>query len=84
MRERIRERNEEILRERDSNFSLDFSAIGPSVFGEARSKVAPHRKGYTWTLVLGSFDKFRKVEVFSYLVYFRFKSLVNGLDGMRS
>ena len=29
------------------------------------------------------FRQLRKVGVFSYLVYFRFKSLVNGLDGVR-
>ena len=67
-REKERERKEGIFRERDSNFSLDFSTIGPSVSGKARSKVAPHGKGYAWALVLGSFDKLRKVEVFSYLI----------------
>ena len=66
-----------------SNLSLNFPAIGPSVFDEARNKVALRCKGYEWALVLGSFDKLQKVRVFSYLVYFRFKSLVNGLDGIR-
>ena len=66
-----------------STFSLELPAIGPSVSGEARSKVAPHDKGYAWAPVLRSFDKLQKVGVFSYLVYFQFKSLVNGLDGMR-
>ena len=32
------------FRERDSNFSLNFPAIGPSVSSEARRKVAPHGK----------------------------------------
>ena len=54
------ERKERDLRERSSTFSLVFQAIGPSVSGEARSKVAPHGKGYTWVPVLGSFDKLRK------------------------
>ena len=71
------------FRERVSNFSLNFPAIGPSIFGEAKNKVAPHGKGYTWAPVLGSFDKLQRVEIFSYSVYFKFKSLVNGLDGMR-
>ena len=66
-----------------STFSLDFSAIGSTNSGEARSKVGLRYKGYAWVLVLWSFDKLRKVGVFSYSVYFRFKSLVNGLDGVR-
>ena len=61
---RIRERKEGIFRERGSNFSLDFPAIESSVSIEARSKVAPHGKGYAWASVLGSFDKIRKVEGF--------------------
>ena len=65
------------------NFSLNFSTIRPSVSGKVRRKVALRCKGYAWAPVLGSFDKLWKVGVFSYLVYFRFKSLVNGLDGMR-
>ena len=83
-REKERERKKGIFIESGSNFSLNFSAIGQSVSGEARSKVAPHGKGYAWARVLGSFDKLRKVGVFFYLVYFRFKSLVNGLVDMRS
>ena len=67
-REKERERKEGIFRERGSNFSLDFSAIGSSVSDEVRSKVAPHGKGYAWTPVLGSFEKLWKVGVFSYLV----------------
>ena len=58
------------FRERSSTLSLEFPTIGPSVFGETRSKVAPHGKGYAWVPVLGSFDKLRKVGIFSYLVYF--------------
>ena len=72
-------RGETNSRERKSNLSLDFSAIGPSVSNEARSKVALRGKGYAWAPVLGSFDKIREVGFFSYLVYFRFKSFVNGL-----
>ena len=34
-----------VFRERKSNFSLDFLVFGPSVFGEARSKVALRGKG---------------------------------------
>ena len=67
-REKERERKEGIFRERGSNFSLEFPAIGPSVSGETRSKVTLHGKGYTWAPVLGSFDKLRKVGVFSYLI----------------
>ena len=67
-REKKRERNGGIFRERSSTFSLEFLAIGPSVSGETRSKVAPHRKGYAWIPVLGSFEKLRKVGVFLLLV----------------
>ena len=48
-------------RERESTFSLDFSAIGPSNSDETRSKVDPHYKSYTWVPVLWSFDKLREV-----------------------
>ena len=34
------------FKERCSNFSLNFPAIGPSVSGEVRSTVAFHSKGY--------------------------------------
>ena len=61
------------FRKKGSNFSLNFPAIGPSNLGESRSKVAPHDKSYAWTPVLWSFDKIRKVGVFSYWVYFRLK-----------
>ena len=77
--ERRANREGENFREKVSNFFLDFPVIGPSIFGEARSKVAPHIKGYAWALVLGSFKKLRKVGVFSYLVYSLAKSLVNDL-----
>ena len=49
-----------IFRERSSTFSLGFPAIGPASSDEARSKVAPHGKDYTWVPVLGSFDKLRE------------------------
>ena len=55
-------------RERVSNFSIDFSAFGLSVLVRPRSKVALCGKGYAWAPVLGSFDKLRKVGVFSYLI----------------
>ena len=46
------------FRERKSNFSLDFPAIGQSVPDEPRGKVAPHCKSYAWVPVLRSFDNF--------------------------
>ena len=55
-REKEREIKEGIFRKRGSNFSLNFSAIGPSNSGEAKSKVAPHGKGYAWVPVLWSFE----------------------------
>ena len=68
------EKRERNFRERDSNFSQNFSVIGQSNSGDARSKVGPHCKSYTWVPVLWSFDKLREVGVFSYLVYYRLKS----------
>ena len=61
-RERSREREGKcgIFRERSSTFSLKFPAIGPSAFGEARSKVTPHGTDYAWVPILGSFDKLRE------------------------
>ena len=61
-------RKERDFRERSSTFSLEFLAIGPSNPGEPRSKIAPHGKSYVWVSDLWSFDKLRKVGVFSYLV----------------
>ena len=61
MKERESNREREgkcgIFRERSSTFSLKFPAIGPLASGEARSKVAPHGKGYTWVPVLGKLRK---------------------------
>ena len=50
----------EIFRERSSTLSLEFSAIGLVSSDEARSKVAPHGKDYTWVPVSGSFNKLQK------------------------
>ena len=49
-----------IFRERSSTFSLEIPVIGLASSEEARSKVAPHGKSYTWVPDLGSFDKLRK------------------------
>ena len=73
-----------VFRERRSPLSLEFPAIRPSVSGEARSKVAPHGKGYTWVPVLWSFDKLQDVRVFSYLIYPLFKCFVNAWVDLRS
>ena len=54
-----------IFRERSSTFSLEFPAIGPARSDEARSKVAPHDKDYTWVPVLRGFYKLRKSRGFS-------------------
>ena len=68
--EREREQTEERgkvwdFRERGSTFSLEFPAIGPASSDEARSKLAPHGKDYTWVPVLWSFNKLRKGRGFS-------------------
>ena len=54
-----------------------------SVSSEARSKVAPHVKGYTWVPVLWSFDKLQEVVVFFYLIYPLFKCFVNAWVDLR-
>ena len=54
-RENDRERNEGIFRKRGSNFSLNFPAIGPSISGEVRSKVALRYEGYAWAPVFLEF-----------------------------
>ena len=58
-----------------SNFSLDFPAIGLSVSNKVKSKVVLRGKGYAWALVFGSFDKLRRVGVFSYSVIFSLRAL---------
>ena len=82
-REKEGERKEGIFRKRVSNLSLNFPAIGPSNSGKTRSKVALRCKGYAWAPVLCEFQQLREVGVFSYLVYFRFKSHVNDFINMR-
>ena len=62
---RKREGKCEDFRERSSTFSLEFPAIGPASSEEARSKVAPHGKDYTWVPVFGSFNKLWKGRGFS-------------------
>ena len=81
-KEREREKGRD-SRERSSTFSLDFPAISPTNSDGARSKVGLRCKGYVWVQVLWSFEKLREVGVFSYSVYFRFESLVNGLGVVR-
>ena len=60
------------------NFSLGFPLIEPSDFFGPRSKVVLRIEGFTWALVLGSFDKLREVGVLSYLLYLLFKCFVDG------
>ena len=62
---RERERKLWDFRERSSTFSLEFPAIGPSVSGDARSKVGPHGKDYAWVPVSRSFGKLWKGRNFS-------------------
>ena len=53
--------------EKVSSFSLDFWAIRPSKFFEARRKVVLRGEVYEWAPVLRSFDKLREVGDLSYL-----------------
>ena len=58
--------------------------IGPASSDEARSKVAPHGKDYTWVLVLWNFDKLRKGRGFSPTCFtFFFKGYVMDGDLLR-
>ena len=82
-KEKEREKEKRWFLESVSNFSLDFPVIGPSNSGESRGKVTPHSKSYAWVPVLCSFDKLRKVGVFSYLVIPCLKSHEMVLDVVR-
>ena len=53
-------KEDKVFRERVSNFSLDFRAIGPAASGETREKVDPHCKSYAWVPVLWSFDNSKR------------------------
>ena len=70
-------------RERGSTFSLKFS--GDRTIGSRRVKrqSCSTLKGLCVGTSFMEFRKIWEVGVFSYLVYFRFKSFVNGLDGVR-
>ena len=62
--------------ERESHFSLDYRAIGPSEFFGVRRKTVLHGEAYAWTPVLRSFDKFREVGVLSYLSFTLYLSVL--------
>ena len=47
-------------RERESGFSLDFPAFGPSVRFVPRSKVVLRNEGYAWAPILWSFDNSKR------------------------
>ena len=66
------------FRERVSDFSLRFRAIGSSDFFGARRKVVLHGEGNAWAPVSWSFDKLCEVGVLSYLSYTLFKCFVDG------
>ena len=63
-------------RERESHFSLDLRAIGPSKSFRPRRKAALRGEAYAWTPVLGSFVKFREVGVSSYLGFTLYLSVI--------
>ena len=67
-KQRKGERKERDFRDKSYTLSLKFPVIGPSNPGKLRDKVAPHGKSYTWIPGLRSFDKIRKIGVFSYLI----------------
>ena len=57
--------------------------FGPSVLVRARGEVGLRYNGYMWTPVLWSFNKLRKVGVFSYLVILCLKIHEMVLDVVR-
>ena len=65
-----------------SNFSLNFSAIGPSNSSEVRSKVALMARATRGHRFCGVSTTLRGKD-FLLLDLILFKSLVNDLDGMR-
>ena len=65
-----------ISRERESHFSLDLRAIGPSKSFGPRRKAALRGEAYAWTPVLGSFVKLREVGVSSYLSFTLYLSVI--------
>ena len=70
---------EKDFREISYTLSLEFPVIGPSNLNELRGKVAPHGKSYAWVPILWSFNKLRKVGVFSYLIISCLKCHENGV-----
>ena len=65
-----------ISKERESHFSLDLRAIGPSKFFGPRRKAAIRGEAYAWTPVLGSFNKLREVGDLSYLGFTLYLSVI--------
>ena len=72
------------FREKWSDFSLRSRTIGPSYFVGTRRKAVLRSEGFTWVLVLGSFDKLRQVGVLSYLFYPLFKCFVDDSVDLKS
>ena len=71
------------IRERKCNFSLDFPVYGPSDLVGPRSKVVLRCKGYTWTLILWSFNNSKRYGSSPTRLFFGFKRLVNDLECLR-
>ena len=68
MREKKKEKEEKREKKkrgvRTSNFSLEFTVIGPPVLFGARSKVGPRNESYAWVPKSVGFVKHREVGVF--------------------
>ena len=57
-------------------FSLGLRAIRPSEFFGARRKAVPCEETYTWTPVLGVFDKLHEIGDLSYLGFTLYLSVL--------
>ena len=69
-RKKDKKREKKKLTERSSTFSLNFSAIRPSVFGGARDQVLPRSKSFKLRPKTRSFDKLQEVGVYFLLGLF--------------
>ena len=81
-REKERNRKEGIFRERVSNFSIIPDDRTVESRGAKRQSCSPGQ-GLRVDTDFVELRLLREIGVFSYSIYFRFKSHKNGLDGMR-
>ena len=72
-----------VFRERNSDFSLDFLAFGPSVLDGARNKVVLRGKGYAWAPILWSSDNSKRSGSFPTWFILRVRAILMDGDLLR-